>query len=214
MTFTDRADAGRQLAAELVARDHPHPIVLALPRGGVPVAAPIAAALQAPLDLVMARKIGVPGHEEVAAGAVVNGDDPHIVVNPRVLAAAGLSEQQVHHLAERELVTIRRRREQYLAGRSPISVRGRTAIVVDDGIATGATMRVALQAVSNREPARVVLAVPVAPHDTLVSLRSEVDEVVCLLTPRHFYAVGEYYRDFHQVSDAEVRAALAKVESE
>lgn len=188
------------------------PIVLALPRGGVPEAAPIAAALHAPLDLVMARKIGVPGHEEVAAGAVVNGDDPHIVVNPRVLTAAGLSEQQVRHLAERELVTIRRRREQHLAGRAPISVRGCTAIVVDDGIATGATMRVALQAVSSREPARVVLAVPVAPQDTLASLRAEVDEVVCLLTPRFFYAVGEYYRDFHQVSDAEVRAALDKVE--
>lgn len=212
MTFADRTDAGQQLAATLAAREYPDPVVLALPRGGVPVALPIAAALHAPLDLVMARKIGVPGHEEVAAGAVVNGEDPHIVVNPRVLAAAGLSEQQVRHLAERELVTIRRRREQYLAGRSPISVRGRTAIVVDDGIATGATMRVALQAVSSRGPSRVVLAVPVAPPDTLDSLHADVDAVVCLLTPKHFYAVGEYYRDFHQVSDAEVRAALDKVE--
>ena len=212
MTFADRTDAGQQLAATLAAREYPDPVVLALPRGGVPVALPIAAALHAPLDLVMARKIGVPGHQEVAAGAVVNGEDPHIVVNPRVLAAAGLSEQQVRHLAERELLTIRRRREQYLAGHSPISVRGRTAIVVDDGIATGATMRVALQAVSNRGPSRVVLAVPVAPPDTLDSLQADVDAVVCLLAPKHFNAVGEYYRDFHQVSDAEVRAALDKVE--
>ncbi len=169
MTFATRADAGQQLAAVLATRNYLDPVVLALPRGGVPVAASIAAALHAPLDLVMARKIGVPGHEEVAAGAVVNGDDPHLVVNPSVLAAAGLSEAKVRTLAERELVTIRKRREQYLAGREPVDLRGRTAIVVDDGIATGATMRVALQAVISRRrgPGRVVLAVPVAPPETL-----------------------------------------------
>ena len=211
MTFATRTEAGEQLAAALVALGPADPVVLALPRGGVPVAVPIAVSLQAPLDLVMARKIGVPGHEEVAAGAVVNGEDPHIVVNPSVLAAAGMSEEQVRALAEQELLTIRRRREQYLAGRVPVEVRGRTAIVVDDGIATGATMRVALQAVRRRGPARTVLAVPVAPAQTLSSLRSEVDDVVCLLSPQHFYAVGEFYRDFHQVSDAEVVAALGEV---
>jgi putative phosphoribosyl transferase len=208
MTFDTRANAGAQLAARLVERGFPDPVVLALPRGGVPVAVPIAQALGAPLDLVMARKIGVPGHEEVAAGAVVNGDDPQIVVNPSVLAATGLSEQQVRDLAEQELREIRRRRGQYLAGRTAVDLSGRTAIVVDDGIATGATMRVALRAVSRRGPARTVLAVPVAAPDTLATMRAEADEVICLLAPRHFHAVGEYYRDFHQVSDAEVIAAL------
>jgi putative phosphoribosyl transferase len=212
VTLANRTDAGEQLAAALAEHAYPDPVVLALPRGGVPVAVPIAAALGAPLDLVMARKIGVPGYEEVAAGAVVNGDDPHIVLNPAVLAATGLTQDQVQQLAERELLTIQRRREQYLAGRSAVSLHGRTAIVVDDGIATGATMRVALQAVRRRSPARTVLAVPVAPADTLVSMRAEVDDVVCLLAPRHFMAVGEFYRDFHQVSDPEVMAALDKVE--
>lgn len=208
MTFTTRTDAGEQLAEALAARDHPDPVVLALPRGGVPVAAVIAKRLQAPLDLVMARKIGVPGQEEVAAGAVVDGDDPHIVVNPRVLAATGLTEADVEALAHRQLAEIRRRRANYLAGREPVEIRGRTAIVVDDGVATGATMRVALQAVSRRDPARTVLAVPVAAADSLASLQAEADETVCLLAPRHFLAVGEFYRDFHQVSDEEVKALL------
>ncbi len=211
MTFATRNEAGEQLAARLAALRPADPVVLALPRGGVPVAVPICVALHAPLDLVMARKIGVPGHEEVAAGAVVNGDDPHIVVNPSVLAAAGMSEEQVRDLAEQELLTIRQRREQYLAGRAPVDLQARTAIVVDDGIATGATMRVALQAVRRRGPGRVVLAVPVAPPETLASLRPEVDDVVCLLSPQHFYAVGEFYRDFHQVSDAEVMAEVDRL---
>ena len=212
MTFATRTEAGEQLAARLAALRPADPVVLALPRGGVPVAVPIAVALHAPLDLVMARKIGVPGHEEVAAGAVVNGDDPHIVVNPSVLAAAGMSEEQVRALAEQELLTIQQRREQYLAGRAPVDLHARTAIVVDDGIATGATMRVALQAVRRRGPGRVVLAVPVAPPETLASLRPEVDDVVCLLSPQHFYAVGEFYRDFHQVSDAEVMAEVERLD--
>jgi putative phosphoribosyl transferase len=212
MTFATRTEAGEQLAARLAALRPADPVVLALPRGGVPVAVPIAAALHAPLDLVMARKIGVPGHEEVAAGAVVNGDDPHIVVNPSVLEVAGMNEEQVRDLAEQELVTIQRRRAEYLAGREPVDVRGRTAIVVDDGVATGATMRVALQAVRGRGPARLILAVPVAPPQALASLQAQVDDVVCLISPEHFYAVGEFYRDFHQVSDAEVTAALGEVD--
>jgi len=212
MTFATRADAGQQLAAALAARHFPEPVVLALPRGGVPVAAEIARALHAPLDLVMARKIGVPGQEEVAAGAVVDGDDPFIVVNERVLAATGLTAADVEHLASAQLETIRRRREQYLGGRPPVPLAGRTAIVVDDGIATGATMRAALEAVTARGPARTVLAVPVAPPDTIADLATHVDDVICLSSPPHFRAVGEFYRDFHQVSDAEVEVALAKVE--
>jgi putative phosphoribosyl transferase len=204
MTFPTRTHAGRQLAEALADRHYPAPVVLALPRGGVPVAAEIARALAAPLDLVLARKIGVPGQEEVAAGAVVNGDDPHIVVNQRVLAATGLTAADVQRLAAAELETIRRRREQYFRGRPPVPLAGRTAIVVDDGIATGATMRVALQAVAARGPARIVLAVPVSPPDTLEALADQADDVVCLLSPKYFRAVGEFYRDFHQVSDAEV----------
>ncbi len=208
MTFADRTDAGQQLATALVVRRLADPVVLALPRGGVPVAVPIAQALHAHLDLVIARKIGVPGHEEVAAGAVVNGDDPQIVVNPTVLAAAGLTQDQVHDLAQRELGEIRRRRAEYLIDRPAGNLQGRCAIVVDDGIATGATMRVALRAVRRRDPARVILAVPVAPPETLTSMASEADEVICLLAPRDFRAVGEFYRDFHQVSDAEVMAEV------
>jgi len=185
-------------------------VVLALPRGGVPVAVPIAVALHAPLDLVMARKIGVPGHEEVAAGAVVNGDDPHIVVNPSVLAAAGMSEEQVRALAEQELLTIRQRREQYLAGRAPVDLHARTAIVVDDGIATGATMRAALRAVRRQKPARVVLAVPCAAADSLTLLRGEVDEVICPVVPAWFAAVGAFYDRFDQTSDDEVIHLMAE----
>lgn len=207
--FADRAAAGRQLAAELAGHAYPDPVVLALPRGGVPVALEIARALGAPLDLVLARKIGVPGQPEVAAGAVVDGDDPQIVVNPEVLRAAGLTESDVHALARTELDVIRRRRATYLADRPSVPLEGRTAIVVDDGIATGATMRVALRAVDRRRPARTVLAVPVAPPRTLAAMQAAADDVVCLLAPRSFYAVGEFYDDFHQVSDRDVVALLA-----
>lgn len=195
--FPDRAAAGRELAAELVRTGHPDPVVLALPRGGVPVAAEIAVALEAPLGLVLARKIGVPGQPEVAAGAVVDGD---LVVNPDVLAATGMTEMDVRALAGQI--------EPRQYGQSVVPVEGRTAIVVDDGIATGATMRVALRAVRRRNPSHLVLAVPVAPPRTLASLAHEVDEVVCLETPRDFFAVGVWYEDFHQVSDEEVAAAL------
>lgn len=198
--FPDRATAGRKLAAELARSRYPDAVVLALPRGGVGVAAEIADVLDAPLGLVLARKIGVPGQPELAAGAIVDDD---IVVNPDVLAATGLTEEDVRELAAQ---LPRRHYDQ-----PPLPVEGRTAIVVDDGIATGATMRVALQAIRRRKPAHLVVAVPVAPPRTIAALAHEADEVVCLEAPRDFVAVGAHYDDFHQVSDAEVSALVERV---
>ena len=202
--FRNREEAGRKLAELLADRSLPDPVVLALPRGGVPVGIEVARRLRAPLDLVMVRKIGVPFQPELAAAAVVNGDAPQIVVNERVAASVGLSRDDIAAMAEVELREIARRRAVYLRGRPPIPVAGRTTIVVDDGIATGATMRAALRAVRLRAPARVVLAVPVAPPDTLDTLSGEVDEVVCVVRPSSLGAIGAYYCDFRQVDDATV----------
>ena len=207
--FRDRADAGRRLADELTGRHYQDPVVLALPRGGVPVAFEIARRLQAPLDLVLARKIGVPGQPELAVGAVVDGDHPEIVINVGVLSGSGLDTEDIERMAHAELPEIRRRRELYMRGRPCVPVAGRTAILVDDGVATGATVRAGLHAVARRKPLRVVLAVPVAPPETLQALEQEADEVVCLESPRWFQSVGENYADFHQVSDAEVTSILA-----
>lgn len=211
--FHDRTSAGRALAREVAARSYADPLVLALPRGGVPVALEVARALGAPLDLVMVRKIGVPSQPELAAAAVVNGDHPEYVMNARIMAAAGLSEADVAELARPQLAEIRRRRRSYLAGRPQQSVAGRTAIVVDDGIATGATMRASLHAVARRSPSRLILAVPLAPPQTIADLGREVDEVVCLASPEDFYAIGAHYDDFHQVGDDEVTRMLAEADS-
>ena len=202
--FANREDAGRALAVRLAEIAPETPVVLALPRGGVPVALPVARALKAPLDLILVRKIGVPGQEEYAAGAVVDGDPPVTVFNPEALQAHGLTQAGLAPRIAEKLREIAKRREIYLGGRAPVDVKGRTAIVVDDGIATGATVRAALQALRRRGPARIILAVPVAPEDTLKALEPLVDDVVCLLVPRPFYAVGAHYRDFSQVDDAEV----------
>ncbi len=207
--FEDRAEAGRLLTERLVELKLPPPIVvLALPRGGVPIAAPIARALHAPLDLLMVRKIGVPWQRELALAAVVYGDPPDLVIDDEVQRDCGVGRDYIDAEMEKELREIERRRHAYLRGRSPVPVAGCTAIVVDDGIATGTTMRAALKALRRRNPARLVLAVPVAPAETVAALAGEVDQVVCLLTPSPLYAIGMHYRDFHQVSDAEVIAAL------
>jgi putative phosphoribosyl transferase len=207
--FADRRQAADALAAALVARGLQGPVVvLALPRGGVPIGADIARALHAPLDLLLVRKIGAPWQRELAVAALVDGDPPDLVVNDHLCRVAGASPEYVEREAESERTELERRRRAYLRGRTPLPVEGATVVVVDDGIATGTTVRAALEALRRRGPARIVLAVPVAPADTLAELASEVDEIVCLATPEPFHAIGCHYRDFHQVSDAEVLAAL------
>lgn len=211
MLFADRSTAGKRLAAALSRYRDEDPVVLALPRGGVPVAFEVARALGAPLDLVIARKIGVPFQPELAMGAVVNGDTPIVVRNEDVLSAVAVTTGVFDKVCQREIAEIKRRRERYLGGRPPASVAGKTAILVDDGIATGATVRAALRATRAREPTRLVLATPVAPEETLSALQAEADDVVCLETPAFFGAIGAYYGDFSQVSDEEVVRLIAEM---
>jgi predicted phosphoribosyltransferase len=208
MILKDRTQAGIQLAAKLLRFKNRDPIVLALPRGGVPVGFEVAKALEAPLDLVLVRKIGAPLQPELAVAAVVDGEQMELVINEDVLEALALSEDDVREQAKREVEEIERRRRIYLGGRERVRVGGRTVLVVDDGIATGATVRAALRAVRRREPGHLVLAVPVAPPETVRLLQDEVDEVVCLATPSLFGAIGQFYVDFRQVSDDEVRDLL------
>lgn len=209
MIFADRIDAGRRLAAALAPLRGEDCVVLALPRGGVPVAAEVARALDAPLDLVLVRKIGAPHQQELAVAAVVDGDTPQLVRNEDVIRMLHVGEDYLEAEARRQLKEIERRRTAYLAGRTPEPIEGRTAIVVDDGIATGATTRAALRAVRARRPRRLVLAVPVAPPDTIAALASEVDQIVCLSQPEPFGAIGAFYDDFRQLEDEDVRSILA-----
>jgi putative phosphoribosyl transferase len=202
--FEDRRDAGRQLAGALAGYRDSRPVVLALPRGGVPLGFEVAQALGAPLDVLLVRKIGAPGHEELGLGAVVEGRPPQLVLNEDVIGAVGPPPGYIDAEKARQLVEIERRRRQYVGDRPPPAVAGRTVIVVDDGIATGGTVRAALRGVSLHRPARLVLAAPVAPRDTLDELASECDDIVCLATPEPFFAVGAHYRDFTQTEDAEV----------
>jgi putative phosphoribosyl transferase len=212
MKFADRGAAGRQLATKLAHLKDRQPVVLALPRGGVAVGSEIARALGAPLDIVLVRKVGVPWQPELALGAVTDGASPETFIDEDLAKALNIPERYVQEETARQLEEIERRRKSYCAGRPPIEITGRTAIVVDDGIATGATMRVALQAVRRRNPAHLVLAVPVAPPETLAEFRKEADEAVCLETPCMLGAIGLYYRDFHQMSDAEVTDLLSPAE--
>ena len=199
------------MAARLRALNLDRPVVYALPRGGVPVGLEIANALKAPLDLILVRKIGAPGQPELALAAVVDGQAAQTVINEEIGRATGADAAFLKTALERELKEIERRRTVYLAGRGHISPAGRTAIVVDDGLATGATARAALQALRRQGAARVVLAVPVAPLDTLETMRAEADDVVCLETPQPFYGVGAFYDDFHQLTDEETVALLGQV---
>ena len=211
--FSDRTEAGEALAEALAEAAPKDPVVLALPRGGVPVALPVARALGAPLDLLLVRKIGMPGQSELAAGALVEGEPPQAVYNEELLRMTGLSEADfARQVAEKE-EEIAERRRLWLEGRAPVSLDGRTAVVVDDGIATGATVRAALAGLRARAPAEIWLAVPVAPPDTLRALRSLADRVICLETPEHFRAVGLHYRHFPQVSNAEVAEMLRRNEA-
>jgi putative phosphoribosyl transferase len=210
MPFIDRTDAGRQLAKALAHYKIQRPVVLALPRGGVPVAAEVATKLDASLDLILVRKIGLPFQPELAMGAVVDGVEPVIVRNEDVIQLSGVSETDFNAIRDEQLAEIERRRKLYLGGRPHPRISGRTVIVVDDGIATGATTRAALHAISMRKPSKLVLAVPVAPTETLKKLRGEADDIVCLEDYEDFGAIGLFYSDFRQVSDAEVIALLAQ----
>jgi len=206
--FADRRDAGRKLA-EAVARLAPEdPVVLALPRGGVPVAAEIAERLHAPLSLILVRKVGVPGHEELAAGAVAEGAEP--VFNPRVLAGMGRVAADFADTVAAKRAEMADRRRRYLGGRPDPDLAGRTAIVVDDGIATGATLRAALLALRARGPARIVLAVPVAPAGIRAEFAGLADDMIVLSEPAFFQAVGLHYHSFDQTSDDEVTAILSR----
>ena len=196
--------------AEAVAEAEPQdPLILALPRGGVPLGKVVAERLGAPLDLVFVRKIGMPGHRELAAGALVDGDDPQIVWNTHILAQARLTEADFEAEIARLLNVIAARRKLYLSGRGSAPVKGRTAILVDDGVATGATIRVAVAALRKAGAREVWIAVPVAPRDTIGTLQAEADRVICLETPDPFIAVGVHYRDFGEVTDEEVVRLLS-----
>jgi putative phosphoribosyl transferase len=208
--FADRRAAGRALAQALGPKNLADPVVLALPRGGVPVAVEIASALKAPLDIVLVRKIGVPFQRELAVAAVVDGGEPEVVINEDVAKLAGITSEYIDAQVKLELEEIDRRRKAYLQGRARIPLEGRTAILVDDGIATGASIRAALKALRRRAPRALVLAVPVAPLETIEALKKEVDEVVCLRTPEPFFAIGIHYADFHQMSDDDVVRLLAE----
>jgi putative phosphoribosyl transferase len=205
--FRNRREAGCRLAAEL-ADIGPDPLVLALPRGGVPVAAEVARALGAPLDVFLVRKLGVPGHEELAMGAIASGGSR--VLNDTILRDLGLGARDIAAAEAREARELARREAIYRGSRPFPDLRGRTVIVVDDGLATGATMRAAVTALRQLGPGAIVVAVPVAPPDTLALLRREADDVVCVLSPEPFGGVGRWYESFPQMSDAEVQALLER----
>ena len=204
MPFKDRADAGRKLARALTGYKDEQPVLLALPRGGVSVAAEVAAVLKAPLDLILVRKIGVPIQPELAMGAVVDGAAPIIVRNEDVIKLADIDESTFKAICDSELAEIERWRQRYLGNRRRAEIGGHIAIVIDDGIATGATIRAALRATRMRNPKKLVLAVPVAPTSEIAELHNEADDVICLEDYEPFGAIGAYYADFHQVSDGAV----------
>ncbi len=205
--FHDRAEAGRVLARELASyAGRPDVLVLALPRGGVPVAYEVAHSLGVPLDLFLVRKLGVPGHEELAMGAIASGGVR--VVNQEVVEALGIPEYIIDEVVSDELRELARRGQQYRGDRPPPGVRGRTVILVDDGLATGSTMRAAVRALRQQGPARIIVAVPTAARETCRALEAEVDEIICAITPEPFYAVGLWYEDFSQTADEEVRMLL------
>ena len=208
--FSDRREAGRQLARRLMKLKSERPIVLALPRGGVPVAFEVAQALEAPLDVVMVRKIGAPSHPELGLGAVVDGADPKLVFNDEVIAFVDPDPAYLEAEKRRQLEEIERRKRLYRGDRPQPPVEGRLVIVIDDGIATGGTVKAVLRALAAAKPARRVLAVPVAPRESIAALRPEADDIVCLAMPEPFFAVGNYYRDFRQTTDEEVVELLQR----
>lgn len=211
MRFRDRRDAGRRLAAELVDLAQEQPVVVALPRGGVPVAAEVAQALDAPLEIFGVLKVGAPGNPELAVGAIA--EDGSGVLDPRSAGRLGMTQAMLDEALERDAKELRRRVDRYRGGRAPIAVGGRTVIVIDDGLATGLTVLAAVRALRRRDPARIVVAVPVGSDESVSMLAEEVDRVVCLMTPEPLLGVGRWYWNFAPVSDDQVIEALAVANS-
>ena len=211
--FRDRREAGRLLAAKLSTyAGKPDIVVLGLPRGGVPVAFEVARALAAPLDVFLVRKLGVPGHEELAMGAVASGGV--LVLNDDVIARLGIAPDEIDAVAAKETAELARREQLYRSGRTSPEFSGRTVILVDDGLATGATMRAAITALRQSGPARIIVAVPTAAPDICEEFKKQADEIVCYMTPAPFLAVGRWYEDFGQTTDDEVCALLAQAQPE
>jgi len=211
--FTDRRDAGRKLAEKLISyANRPDVVVLALPRGGVPVAYEVAMALNAPLDIFLVRKLGVPDHEELAFGAIASGDVR--VLNEEIVWRFNITEAEIDAVAQKELEELHRRERAYRGDRPVPEVRDRTAILIDDGLATGASMRAAVAGVLAKEPERVIVAVPTAAPETCELFEAIVDEIVCAETPAPFYGVGRWYQDFSQTTDEEVRTLLEQIAQE
>jgi len=209
MLFQDRVQAGRVLADTLTQyANRPDVLVLALPRGGVPVAYEVARALNVPLDVFLVRKLGVPGHPELAMGAIASGGTR--ILNRDVVEVPGISEQQIEAVTAEQWRELERRERAYRGDRPPPDVQGKTVILVDDGLATGSTMRAAVEALNRQGPARIVVAVPIATSEACEQLQMKVNEVVCAVTPQPFYAVGAWYRDFSQTTDEEVRDLLER----
>jgi predicted phosphoribosyltransferase len=207
--FTNRAQAGRLLAEQLAEyRGRPDVIVLALPRGGVPVALEVADALDAPLDVLIVRKLGLPGQEELAIGALASGGTR--VLNEDLIGQIGLPADVIDRIVARESAELERREQAYREGRPAADVTGRVVIVVDDGLATGATMLAAVETLRLRDPSRIVVAVPTAPRQTCANLETRADGVVCLVQPDPFFAVGMSYADFSEIGDDEVRRLLSE----
>jgi len=206
--FRDRQEAGQQLALRLEHLRGSHPLVLALPRGGVPVACEIARILDVPMDLLLVRKLGAPGHAEYGIGAVADGIEPQLVLNEQAVRDLGVPVHYIRQELVRQVAELRRRRALYCGDRRPPDVAGRTVIVVDDGVATGGTVGAALRSLKQAGAGHLVLAVPVAPRETLSHLEQWCDEIICLETPEPFVAVGLHYDDFAQVSDEQVRQYL------
>jgi predicted phosphoribosyltransferase len=208
--FSNRHEAGRRLALALMPVREEHPIVLALPRGGVPVAFEVAVALEAPLDVILVRKIGAPGHPELGLGAVVEGNPPQVFLNDDLVRLVEPDPAYLEAEKARQVAEIERQRRIYRRGRPLLDIAGRTVIVVDDGIATGGTVKAVLRAIAAAKPARRILAVPVAAEDSLAQLEPEADRIVCLATPDPFFAVGAHYHDFSQTTDDEVIELLER----
>ena len=209
MSFHDRREAGRVLATKLIKyRGNPDVVVLGLPRGGVPVAFEVAKALEAPLDVFVVRKLGVPRHEELAMGATASGKVR--VLNEDVIQPLGISDEVIDSVAAIEERELERRESQYRDNRIPVAVERKTVILIDDGLATGSTMRAAVLALRRRNPSRLIVAVPVAAASTCEEFKDEVDEIVCATTPEPFLAVGQWYEEFSQTSDDEVRELLGR----